>query len=221
MKKILTFLLATALIFAFVSCNTSSTPPADDSANSGNQTENENTDSTTQVSIVSVQNAINASTPATADVSVIYDSKAGVLAAEYDVVYNADGSSTVNYTYETFNTIDPDDPDAPLKSENTGVVTIASDGTVTGNLGNGIVSVKSLNNFNITLDESKITVSKLEAGILNAEIKSADTEAVLGYALDSDVTLTINTADLSVKSIILMYKTSDEETVKVTSIYGY
>ena len=143
MKKILSALLVIACIFAFASCTT--TPEKDKTTDVDNNGKTHTLDT--------MQACIDDSAPKGAHSTVTFKSEMGDLEAEYIVTYNDDGSATVKYEYELFNTIDPTQGSFEFKSKYDGTVNVTADGEVEGDV-NGVGFVEALT-FDIFLDKSK------------------------------------------------------------------
>lgn len=197
MKKILALILVVGCIFAFASCDLfSGTETPDDS-----------------YAIPDIQAKIDASAPKGADITVTFKTTLGDLNGSYDVTYNEDGTANVDYSYEQFNTITAGSSE--LKSTYTGSVTVATDGSVSGTL-----STEALNavSFDLKLDESKLSNVAINAGVLSANVKAADTAAVLGVALDYDVQITVVTGTNGVTSMTVAY-TANLGAVEIVTLY--
>lgn len=211
MKKIIALILIVGCIFALASCK-----PSDkgDGNNDGNQGNN-NVDKT---GVAAIQKSIDDSAPKSADISVEFESTLGTLNGKYDVTYNADGSATVDYSYELFNTFDENAVRDEIKSTHTGVATVTSSGEVSGDLG-GVASVEAVT-FDINLDSSKLTTGEVSASVLKAKVAAANTADVLGVSIGYDVDLTITTGAGRVTYIIINY-TTNMGPVEITAIYHY
>lgn len=197
MKKILALILVVGCMLALVSCFPTNTPEEPDDSDA----------------IPTIQAKIDASAPNGAEVTVTLKSTLGDLNGSYDVTYNADGTATVAYTYEKFNTISAENSE--LKSTISGTATVAADGTVSGDLGTEGVNAVS---FELKLDESKLNSVAINAGVLTANVKAADTAAVLGVALNYDVMLTVVTGTAGVTSMSVSY-TTNVGAVEVVTLY--
>lgn len=198
MKKILALILAVCCVLTLVSC----------------KKEKDETPVVNAEDIAPFQTKIDASMPETATVTVTFKSTLGTLNSEYLVTYNMDGSATVNYTYEKFNTLDSDE----FKSSHTGETTISTNGTLTSNP-EGIASVEALT-FDINLDPTKIYSATVTSGILSIVVKAENTQAVLGVNLGVDATVVISAGTLGVGSIAISYTTA-EGSVDIVSTYTY
>ena len=167
--------------------------------------------------VAAVQAKIDASVPETAKVTVALTSSLGVLNSEYNVTYNTDGTATVTYYYEKFNS-PADESVNGFKSQYTGETTVGADGTLSGTP-EGIASVEALT-FDINLDPSKIYDATVNPGVISVIVKAENTEAVLGVNLGADATVIITTGSLGVTSIAISYTTS-AGTVDIVATYTY
>ena len=118
MKKIIALLLALTCVFALVACGDDPAPTPD-----GGDTPN-------YENLAPFTAAIAASNPASASISVsqIATQFNVTMNGEYDVVYNEDGSATIEYSYDKFNEIT--DETTEVTTTVTGTATVAADGTV-------------------------------------------------------------------------------------------
>ena len=130
------------------------------------------------------------------------------------MTYNEDGTATVVYTYEKFNSLDSEE----YKSAFSGTTTINADGTLTTPPA-GIAAVEALS-FDLNLDPAKLYSADLTAGVLSAVVKAENTAAVLGVALGVDAKLVVTVGSLGVGSVAVSYVTSDGE-VEIISTYTY
>ena len=209
MKKIIALILVIGCMLSLASCHIlfpngqdepDDTQKPDDSA-----------------SIPEIQNKIDASAPIGADITVLYSTTLGDLNGSYNVVYNEDGTATVNYSYEKFNTLTAGNATTELKSVISGTVTVAADGSVSGDLGaEGLNAVS----FDLILDAGKLSSVAIDAGVLSADVKAADTAAVLGVALEYDVELVVATGTNGVTYMTVAYNTAHGPVEIVTS-YKY
>ena len=160
-----------------------------------------------------IQAKVDASAPAGAEITVTFKTTLGDLNGAYDVVYNEDGTATVAYSYEKFNTIT--ETTTELKTTVEGTVTVAADGSVSGDLGTeGLTAVS----FELKLDESKLSSVAINAGVLNAQVKAEHTEAVLGVALAYDAQLVVVTGTTGVTTMTVSYTTPHGD-VEIVTLY--
>lgn len=209
MKKIIALMLVVGCMLAFASCDFISGLTGNDGGNDNVQ----NIDNSE--AIAALQSVIDSSAPDIADISVVFDSSLGKLNGEYYVTYNEDGSATVLYSYEKFNSIGEGNG---FKSVYTGETTVAPDGTVTDALG-GVASVEAVT-FDITLDGSKLKNVVVSQNSISARVDKADTLAILGVALDSDADFIISTGKDGVVSVAISYM-SASGAVDIVSVYTY
>ncbi len=169
-------------------------------------------------SIADTQAIIDASKPKSAEVAVAFDSSLGKLEGHYNVTYNDDGTASVKYKYELFETIDINASSTATKSVEEGEVTIAADGTVSGDLG-GVASLEALT-FHINLGGNKLVDPVLEAGILTAKVAAVNTAEVLGVELGYNADFVIVTGNGRVNSVAIFYAT-DYGPVEIKAVYSY
>jgi predicted small lipoprotein YifL len=201
MKKIIALVLVIGCMLSLASCGLF-----------GNNTPEQPDDSH---AIPDIQAKIDASAPKGADITVTFTTALGVLNGTYKAVYNEDGTATVDYSYEKFNTIGASENNE-LKSTVTGTATVAADGSVTGDLTNdGLTAVS----FDLNLDEAKLSSVAINAGVLSANVKAADTAAILGVALDSDAQLSVVTGTNGITSMTVAYTTASGE-VEIVTVYN-
>ena len=198
MKKILALILAVCCVLSLASCKKEEEAPAVNAED-----------------IAPFQSKIDASAPETATVTVTFKSALGTLDSEYLVTYSqVDGSATVVYTYEQFNTTDSSE----FKSTYEGQLTVNADGTLSKNPA-GVASVEALT-FDINLDPAKIYSATVTSGILSIVVKAENTAAVLGVNLGVDATVVISVGTLGVGSVAISYSTA-EGSVDIVSTYTY
>ena len=200
MKKIIALILVIVCTLSLASCqffgNTDEPETPDDSA-----------------SIPDIQAKVDATAPKGADVTVTLKTTLGDLNGSYDVLYNEDGTATVNYSYEKFNTLG--EGSTELKSITTGTVTVTADGAVNGDLGaEGLTAVS----FELKLAADKLNSVVINAGVLSATVKAENTEAVLGVALTYDVQLVVTTGSTGVTSMSVAYTTGVGD-VEIVTVY--
>ena len=200
MKKIIALLLVLGCMLAFVSCF-------------NNNPNNKEDDSD---AIPDIQAKIDATAPLGADITVVFKTALGDLNGAYDVTYNEDGTATVDYSYEKFNEFGADNASNEIKSTVEGTVTVAADGTVVGDIG----SSDALNavSFDLKLDANKLDSVSVNAGTLIATVKAANTEAVLGVALNCDAQLTVSTGTNGVTSMTVAYTVANGN-VEIVTLY--
>lgn len=223
MKKILALILIVSCIFTLCSCGLfKKNDDNNDNDNGSNNTQtggDDNSGSETPAidvaAIAAIQAKIDASKPVTADITVTLEAALDDLLSEYNVTYNDDGTATVVYTYEKFNTFDEDSDE--YKSSYSGTVTVGADGAVSGDI--GTASVEALT-FDINLDTSKLATAEVVAGVLTATVKAANTASILGVNLGSDASVVVSTNASGVSFIAISY-ISAAGPVEIIATYTY
>lgn len=206
MKKIIALILVVGCVLSLASCQLFGKDPSKD-----------NNDPDDSVSISSIQEKIDASAPKGASITVAFATKLGDLNGSYDVAYNEDGTASVDYSYEKFNTFTDGETSSELKSTVSGNVTVAVDGSVSGDLGaEGLTAVS----FDLSLEEGKLSNVVINAGVLSADVKAEDTAAVLGVALNYDAKLSVSTGTNGITSLSVTYTTNNGE-VEIVTTYNY
>lgn len=222
MKKILALILLVSCILTLCSCdllnNNKNNNNADNGSNNtqtGGNTSGNNTPNVDTATVAAIQSKIDASKPVAADITVTLKAVLDDLNSEYNVTYNEDGTATVVYTYEKFNSFDEDSDE--YKSTYTGTVIVGADGTLTGDVDNA--SVEALT-FDINLDVAKLATVEVVSGVLTATIKAANTASVLGVNLGSNASVVVSTNASSVVFIAISYN-SVAGPVEIIATYNY
>lgn len=213
MKKIIALLLIVSCVFALGSCKL-----INKIKDKGQGTDEPQTVVIDTEAVAAIQAKIDASVPDKANITVVLDSVLGEIKGEYKLVYNMDGSATVEYYYEKLNSFDEAALENEYKSTVTGTTTVAADGTVTDPIG-GTASVEAVT-FDINLDASKLASATVSGGVLIAKVKAADTLAVLGTEIGADVDLVISTGTLGITSVAISYNTQSGP-VEIVATYTY
>lgn len=157
MKKIISLILVVLCLGAFVSCGGG---------------------------VGGFESAMENTNPAQTIITTVTHTNLGDLNAEYKIMYKADGTAVMNYTYERFATLD-EVSDEPIVVVS-GSTTLAADGSYTGDVAGTIVGVSSTK---FDLGEISDAVINEAGDILTATVPAADTEAVFGKAFSEDITL--------------------------------
>ena len=223
MKKILALILIVSCIFTLCSCglfkknddNNDNDNGSNNTQTGGDNNSGNETPAIDVAAIAAIQAKIDASKPVTADITVTLEAALDDLLSEYNVTYNDDGTATVVYTYEKFNTFDEDSDE--YKSSYSGTVTIGADGAVSGDI--GTASVEALT-FDINLDTSKLATAEVVAGVLTATVKAANTASILGVNLGSDASVVVSTNASGVSFIAISY-ISAAGPVEIIATYTY
>ena len=223
MKKILALILIVSCIFTLCSCglfkknddNNDNDNGSNNTQTGGDNNSGNETPAIDVAAIAAIQAKIDASKPVTADITVTLEAALDDLLSEYNVTYNDDGTATVVYTYEKFNTFDEDSDE--YKSSYSGTVTVGADGAVSGDI--GTASVEALT-FDINLDTSKLATAEVVAGVLTATVKAANTASILGVNLGSDASIVVSTNASGVSFIAISY-ISAAGPVEIIATYTY
>lgn len=202
MKKVFALILALACVFccaALVSCGDTPTPPDD----GGNTPNPDNPDDGNQPLDLSAFNtAVNNTDPASSVITTVMESELGELNGRFEITYNEDGTSSIEYSYEKFLPLDAEGTET--KETVTGTVNVQANGSFSdGASFNGQNSVAV--SFKLTLDVEKLDGAKVEGNSLIATVKAANTKAVLGVELASDVTLIVVKGETGLTSVSMSY----------------
>lgn len=188
MKKIIIAIIALSLVFALASCGA---------------------DLDTLEAYIT---AIDATSPAEALIGITVETPLGELNSDITVTYNEDGSSVIEYSYEKFNAIGEGDDVVSVVS---GKVTCDKDGKYSGSLtGN----VETATQIKLYLDANLLKDISFDDGACGAVVEAANTEAVLGVAIGSDVNLLMTQNDGKIATVTVSYLT---EAGKVTITTEY
>ena len=182
MKKILALILALTCAFALFACgdDDDSAPVfADDAAD--------------------FITAFGATSLASIKVTVTAETTEGTLTSTYTTVYNADKTSTMTYSIETIPGIDSTEDLEVI----TGTVTCDANGNYSD--GGAISGKIGATGIKFDYDSDKIDNFSIDGNVLAITVDAADTEAVIGYALGSDATITVTKADGQIKFVTLSY----------------
>lgn len=175
MKKIISVLIMLACLFTFIACNNDETP--DD-------------DKQVSVSLSDFVSAIENTKPSIAVIDATVTTDLGDLTSKYTVTYNEDGSATIAYTYEKFNSLDQGAAEDE-KTTYSGTVTRAADGTYSGDDNapdlSGITNGTSIKLSELGEDDYTVT----DGDTLTATVAADKTEAVLGTKVSKEVTLKV------------------------------
>lgn len=156
--------------------------------------------------------AINDANPMSATMTLAESTQLDgiVLNGMYNVSYPGDGTARVIYEMDQFDE-DFTSEEPIIKVE--GIVTVNADGTVSGQSGlNRGVHIAVLLNIDLTNPNLDIVLSKNNARFT---VAAADTAAVLGVAIDSDVTVGVTVVSGKVISIDISYANT-----VVTALYS-
>lgn len=207
MKKIIALALVLCCVFSLASCKDK------------NKDDNKNkVDVSAYIS--EMQTALDSSAPDVADVTVKLSASLGELNGSYNVTYSEDGAALVVYSYERFNSFEDGAIADDIKSTYTGTALIGPDGSISDDSGVVDTEVLGTIRFNYNLDKSKLQSVTASSGVLSAKIAAADTEAILGVALDCDADIVITAGSLGVNTISISYNSAGGP-VEIVAVYTY
>ncbi len=196
MKKFLALLLVCVMAFAVVSCD-----------NGGEEFASEFAD---------FEKAISQTPSSKINVSTKITTELGILHSTVETTFNPNGSASVNFYIERFNS---DFTSSDVVVTKTGTVTLNKDGTYSDGgefqdtLGANVASVK------LGLDSSKLESYTIENGVLSASVKAENTAAVLGTEIGYDVNVMLTVGAGKVVSVVINY-TSDFGPVEAIVSYN-
>ena len=156
-----------------------------------------------KASIDKFNDAIAATNPTEVTGAITMTANFGTMTMEYDADVAADGSFTLNYSYDKFNDIENGGAqDTTTKVE--GTITYAG-GVYTGDVDVAKIPANAVA-AKLNVKSNKITAEISNDGkILTATVKEADTKAVLGVAYSSDVTISLTMQNAKIVSLTLTY----------------
>ena len=196
MKKFLAILLVCVMAFAIVSCG-----------NDGGENESV---------FAEFEKAIEQTPASKISVNTKITTELGILHSTVETTFNPNGSASIYFYIERFNSDFTSDEVVIVKS---GTVTLNSDGTYSDGgdfsdtLGSNIASVK------LALDEAKLDSYTIENGVLSASVAAENTVAVLGTEIDCDVDFMLTIGAGRVVSLVINY-TSDFGPVEAIVSYN-
>lgn len=183
MKKFLAILLVCVMAFAVVSCNKGNEEPPS--------------------AFAEFEKAIDQTPASKVNVSTKITTELGILNSTVDTVFNPDGSATVSFSIERFNS---DFTTSDVVVTRTGTVTLNKDGTYSDGgtfkdtLGANVASVK------LALDEAKLASYTIENGVLSASVEAENTAAVLGTDIGCDVSFMLTIGSGRIVSLVIAYE---------------
>ena len=188
MKKLFALLLISIMAFAVVSCD------------KGAQQQQPTAE---QQQFEDFTHAVNQTPAAQIKVVTEFTTELGVLGSTIDTRFNPDGSATINYSIENF---DSDFVGAAPVITKTGTVTLNKDGSYSdGGEFEGLIG-SSVSSVLINLDSTKFESYNIDGGTLSAVVKAENTEAVFGTAIAADVNFMLTISNDRVISVVLNYK---------------
>ena len=196
MKKFMTLLLAVVLCFSMISCKDNEKKRAAELAKSFND-------------------AFAATDAATVTVDTTFETELGTLSARFVTTKNQDGTATISYSYEKFASAPEAAEAGSDKVTVTGTVVRAADGTLSGDVPADQVIPAA---FKLTLTDELTYTTGTGDNSITTVVKAADTQAVLGFAVATDVTLVIAKTNDKISTISMTYTT---DLGKFTSTCSY
>ena len=152
--------------------------------------------------------------PTALTVKVSTASVFGTLTSEYKTTYATDGSASIAYSVDKINGLDSADEKTTL----TGTINVDASGNYAD--GGSFAGTNPLaSGVKLNLASDKVAF-RATSELLSGTVASADTEAVLGIAIATDVTLTVTKADGKITSVALAY-TVDGNAVNALCTYAY
>ena len=143
--------------------------------------------------------AVEATNPTETVVDTEVTTVLGKLYSTVKTVYNEDGSSVITYSYEKFNAIGEG---ADAKSEISGTVNCDKDGKYSGDVSGNVSAAASIK---LHLDASLLKDLSFDNQVCSAVVEAANTQAVLGIALNADVNIVIAVSEGKLASMTLAY----------------
>ena len=191
MKKFLALLLVCIMALAVVSCDKGETPPP--------------AQTPVAVDFSVFETAIDQTPAAEIKLETKLTTELGVLNSTVETVFNPNGSATVNYYIEKFNTgFETADTVIPM----TGTVTLGKDGSYSdGGEFQGLIG-SNPTAVNLTLDATKFASYAIDGTTLSAVVKAENTAAVFGAAIAADVNFILTVSNNRVISVVLNYTTA-------------
>lgn len=181
MKKILALILALTCAFALFACG------------------DDKTGAVYTEDAAEFITAFGATDPASIKVTVTADTTEGTLTSTYTTVYSAGKISEITYSIETIPGINSTEDLEVL----TGTVTCDASGNYSD--GGTIAGKLGATGIKFDYDSNKINNFQIDGNVLAITVAAADTEAVIGYALGTDATITATKADGKIISVTLTY----------------
>lgn len=186
MKKFLALLLVCVMAFAIVSCG-----------NNGGDSDSVFAD---------FEKAIEQTPASKVSVSTKITTELGILHSTVETTFNPNGSASVSFYIERFNS---DFTSSDVVITKSGTVTLNADGSYSDGgdfadtLGSNIASVS------LDLDEAKLESYSIEGGVLSASVKAENTAAVLGTEIGYDVDFMLTVGNGRVVSLIINYSSDN------------
>ena len=171
-----------------------------------------------KASVKDFNKAATATSPEQLMISVQQDVSGIVLEAQFAIVYNEDGSATITYYRDVINDANVDTDE--VKTRISGTVTCDASGNYSdgGEFAGNIPAAKGKVSFKFQEKKMKYTITS-GGDVLNATVKAANTESVLGVAMGADTDITVTKADGKIVSFTMSYTTA-QGPVSVNCFYN-
>ena len=194
MKKILSIILLLSCLLCVCSCNT--VDKVKDKITGDDDVEEVD-------AFTKFENAIAAASASAVEIDVVTVTALGELKAEYEVIYNADGSAVINYSYERFYELGEGPADEIIETV-TGTIYRDKNGNFSETNGVDASAVTAAGAFDISSFKSSAVIN--EAGdVLTVTVPKANTQSVFGSEFASDVQLEMILVSEKLASMTLTY----------------
>lgn len=203
MKKILCLILTLVLSLAFVSCDMLNKDGGDDNSNNGN----------TQDFFPKFTAAVANSNASSVVANVTTVTELGDLTSSYAIYFAADGSATIQYSYERFLEIGEGNPDE-ITTTVSGTLYRDKDGNYSENAGVNVSAIEAATALDITSLKSKVNINDT-GDVLKVAVAKDNTANVFGAQFASDVELTLVLDGDNLGKVMI-----NSTEVKITYEYG-
>ena len=176
MKKLLSIILLLSCLLCVCSCD-----PVNDVKD---KITGDNSDTEVDA-FTKFENAIAAASASAVEIEVVTSTALGELKSEYEVIYNADGSAVINYSYQRFYEFGEGPADEVIKTV-TGTVYRDKNGNFSETNGVDVSAVTAAGAYDISAFKSKAVIN--DAGdVLTVTVPKANTQGAFGSEFASDV----------------------------------
>ena len=176
MKKILSIILLLSCLLCVCSCN------AVDQVK--DKISGDDTDETVDA-FTKFENAIAAASASAVEIDVVTATALGELKSKYEIIYNADGSALINYSYQRFYELGEGPADEVIETV-TGTVYRDKNGSFSATNGVDVSAITAAGAYDISVFKANAVIN--EAGdVLTVTVPKANTQGVFGSEFASDV----------------------------------
>ena len=166
------------------------------------------------------KNAIGSASPIKTEVVTTFNTAHGELKSNATTTYNEDGSFTLAYWYEQFNTAMSGAADE-IKTKVEATVTCDKDGKYSDG-GTLAATTTATTGHVLNLKEKLISYKVSENGtVLTATVAKDNTKEVFGVEIAADVTLVVTMVDEQIISFTMNYTLENLGDVQVVCNYTY